>query len=158
MGYDRKKSPLDTPGASGKVLGPGGLIDAAGGTLEDLSNGNFLGALKKAGTAYNTFKNKDLKTAVKQELTSMAIDAIRNNPQDNRNATLTIPRAGASPGPAGTAGSPTINGTTGPDSVGKTPNAGKQINGAISNAVVKLTNTAVNKPLRSISKALTGGG
>jgi hypothetical protein len=157
MGYDRKRSPLDTPGSTGKVLGQGGLVDAAGGFMEDLSSGNFLGAIKTAGTAYNTFKNKDLKTAVKSELKSMAIDAIRNNPQDNRNTSVSIPKAGASPGPAGTAGSPTIGGVTAPTAVGKTPTAGQQVNGAISNAVVKFTNTAVSKPLRSISKAIGGG-
>jgi hypothetical protein len=57
------------------VFGQGGLIDAGIGTLEDLNAlatgrgglQNVIGAVQKAGTAYNTFKGKDLASIANQE-------------------------------------------------------------------------------------------
>jgi hypothetical protein len=57
------------------VFGQGGLIDAGIGTLEDLNalaSGrgglqNVIGAVQKAGTAYNTFKGKDIASIANQE-------------------------------------------------------------------------------------------
>ncbi len=66
--YDTTVSPIANPGSNGTILGQGGLVDAVGGTIEALSEGNILGAIKTAGTAYNTFKNKNVKTTVKAEL------------------------------------------------------------------------------------------
>ena len=48
------------PGANGTILGRGGLIDAAGGAIESLANGDVLGAIVKAGTAYNNLQNPNL--------------------------------------------------------------------------------------------------
>jgi hypothetical protein len=69
--YDRTPSPINRPGANATILGQGGLVDAAGGFINDLANGNILGAVRTAGTAYNTFKNKNLKQIATQDLNSM---------------------------------------------------------------------------------------
>jgi hypothetical protein len=53
------------------VLGQGGLVDAAGGVINDLSNGNILGAVTTAGTTYNTFNNVTLKQVAKEDLTAL---------------------------------------------------------------------------------------
>ena len=73
--YDTTKSALARPGATASVFGQGGLVDAGIGTLEDLNalaSGrgglqNVIGAVQKAGTAYNTFKGKDIASIANQE-------------------------------------------------------------------------------------------
>jgi hypothetical protein len=72
--YDTKKSPLARPGSTATVFGQGGLLDTAGGIMEDLEAGSVLGligAAQKAGTAYNTFKGKNLASIVKSETTAI---------------------------------------------------------------------------------------
>jgi hypothetical protein len=75
--YDRTPSPIQRPGANGTILGQGGLVDAAGGFINDLSNGNILGAIRTAGTAYNTFKNKDLKQIATSDVNSILTNAVQ---------------------------------------------------------------------------------
>jgi len=73
--YDTVKSALARPGATASVFGQGGLVDAGIGTLEDLNAlatgrgglQNVIGAVQKAGTAYNTFKGKDIASIANQE-------------------------------------------------------------------------------------------
>jgi hypothetical protein len=73
--YDTTKSSLARPGATATVFGQGGLVDAGAGVVEDLqalASGegglqNIIGAVQKAGTAYQTFKGKDLRSIVNQE-------------------------------------------------------------------------------------------
>lgn len=73
--YDTTKSSLARPGATATVFGQGGLVDAGGGVVEDLqalASGegglqNIIGAVQKAGTAYQTFKGKNLASIVNQE-------------------------------------------------------------------------------------------
>ena len=63
------------PGSTATVFGQGGLVDAGIGILEDLeaiATGrgglqNVIGAVQKAGTAYNTFKGKDIKSIAANE-------------------------------------------------------------------------------------------
>jgi hypothetical protein len=62
-------------------MGPGGLVDAGEGILDDLASGNWLGAIQKAGTTVKTFKGKDLVAMGKQE----AINAARNTAQNTPN-------------------------------------------------------------------------
>lgn len=103
--YDTRLSPIAKPGSNATILGQGGLVDAAGGFVNDLANGNVLGAVQKAGTAYNTFKNKNLVTIAKQEALTGLQNAVTNTPNTNRNTPFNIPGPfGATPGPAGTAG------------------------------------------------------
>ena len=73
--YDTITSPLARPGSTASIFGQGGLIDAAGGIITDLSAGNLagvVGAIQKAGTAYETFKGRDLQSMLKTESTNIA--------------------------------------------------------------------------------------
>jgi hypothetical protein len=89
-----------------------------------------LGAIKTAGTAYNTFKNINVKTTVKAELDAMLRNTIQNTP-NTRNTLFDFPTAGMSPGTVGTAGAPTIGALTQPPAVNTNiTNAGTQNNGA----------------------------
>jgi hypothetical protein len=77
--YDTTSSPISRPGSNATVFGQGGLLDAGGGILEDLQSGGVLGVLgaaQKAGTAYNTFKGKSIKSIAKSEATTLGQKAI----------------------------------------------------------------------------------
>lgn len=127
--YDRNVSPIAQPGANGTVLGQGGLVDAAGGALRALGEGDILGAVKTVGTTYNTFKNLDLKKVATKELNAMLKNAIQNTP-NTRNSKFNFPKAGASPGPIGTAAFPTIAARRSPPVISDTGTAGSQYNGS----------------------------
>jgi hypothetical protein len=80
--YDTEKSPLARAGSTTSVFGQGGLIDTAGGIMEDLQKGGvagLLGAAQKAGATYNTFKGKNLKAVVQSEAISLGKDVIRTS-------------------------------------------------------------------------------
>ncbi len=85
--YDTVKSALARPGSTATVFGQGGAIDAITGTFEDLAllaDGrggvqNVIGAAQKAGTAYNTFKNKDLKSIALEEARLGAKQVLRES-------------------------------------------------------------------------------
>ena len=103
--YDRRLSPIATPGANKSILGQGGLIDGVGGTLEALGSGDILGAIKNAGTTYKTFRNVDLKKTAKQELLNNVNSAL-TNPETTRNLFALLPKVGATNSPVNTAGAP----------------------------------------------------
>jgi hypothetical protein len=73
--YDVTRSALARPGSTATVFGQGGLVDAGIGLLEDLNAlqtgqgglQNVLGAVQKAGTAYQTFKGKNIASIANQE-------------------------------------------------------------------------------------------
>ena len=85
--YDTVKSALARPGATSTVFGQGGLIDAVTGTFEDLAllaDGrggiqNVIGAVQTAGTAYNTFKGKDLRSIANEEVRLGARQVLRES-------------------------------------------------------------------------------
>ncbi len=80
--YDTTVSPIARPGANSTIFGQGGLLDAGGGILEDLQSGSLLGvigAAQKAGTAYNTFKGKNLASMAKSESASLGVKAIQGS-------------------------------------------------------------------------------
>lgn len=109
--YDRKSSPIMQPGANGTILGPGGLVDGAGGFVNDLSGGNILGAIIKGGTLYNTWKNKDLKSTAKYEMLNMLAQSaweFGSPIARNRNIMFDIPAKSVTPYTVGVAGAPTI--------------------------------------------------
>ncbi len=95
--YDRRPSPLLTPGVNSSILGQGGLLDAAGGILTDLNSNppNYLSALRTAGLAYNTFKNGNLKRAVQNEVNNVVRTAVTNNVNSAR--TYFTPTAASTP-------------------------------------------------------------
>lgn len=72
--YDRRTSPIMTPGANQKILAQGGLIDAVGGSVKDFNNSpqGILNAVRNAGVAYNTFKNAPIGAILGQEVTAAA--------------------------------------------------------------------------------------
>jgi hypothetical protein len=83
--YDQRKSYLSRPGGTRSVLGQGGLIDTGLGIIGDLqsvANGtggliNVIGAVQKAGTAYNTFKGQNLQSIVKADATATVQGVLR---------------------------------------------------------------------------------
>jgi hypothetical protein len=102
--YDTTKSALARPGSTETIFGQGGLLDAAGGIVEDLQSGSLLGAIgavQKAGTAYNTFKDKNLRSVTKSEavalgvgaLTSAIPGAVRALPGRNNGAIFPTPQS-----------------------------------------------------------------
>lgn len=93
--YDRTLSPIARPGAQGTILGQGGLVNAAGGIMQDLQDGNFVGAIQKAGTAANTFKNpQNILNIGTQELTNIVGSSIAGTP--NRNTQFGFPTSSSS--------------------------------------------------------------
>jgi hypothetical protein len=78
--YDQTLSPISRPGSRANFMGQGGLLDAAGGIIEDLTSGGpmgLIGAAQKAGTAYNTFKGKNLQSIAVSEAVSLGNQVIR---------------------------------------------------------------------------------
>jgi hypothetical protein len=69
--YDNVRSAISRPGSTATVLGQGGLVDAGVGIITDLQSGGvagIVGAIQKAGTAYETFKDKDIRSIVNKEV------------------------------------------------------------------------------------------
>lgn len=124
--YDRRRSPIALPNSNARILGSGGLVDSVGGTLEALGSGNILGAIKTAGSAYYTFKDRDLKQTAKQELLNGVSSAL-TNPNVTRNIGAWVQKIGSTPSPIATAGAPT-SGANNNTTVKTTTNAGGQIN------------------------------
>lgn len=91
--YDKETSPIMRPGNNKTILGPGGLLDAGNGIVRDLSTGNYLGALLKAGRVSRTFRNpQEILQTAKTEILQGVIGAI-NDPRNSRNI-FTFPTPG----------------------------------------------------------------
>jgi len=78
--YDQTLSPISRPGSRANFMGQGGLLDAAGGIIEDLQSGGplgIIGAVQKAGTTYNTFKNKNLKNIAVNEAVALGTSVVK---------------------------------------------------------------------------------
>lgn len=128
--YDRTPSPNMSAGANGTILGRGGLIDAAGGAIKSLRNGNILGAAENAISIFNRVKNPNLVESAAFDLGSMFADAITNTPSNrNRNTLFSLPGTSQTPGLSGLAGSPTIDARRAPQPVLSEPTAGAQFTG-----------------------------
>lgn len=108
--YDRRLSPISTPGSNSNILGPGGLIDSAGGAIEQIitPGGNILGAIKTAGAIYNSAKNINLKSQLGAELKQGLQNALQGISNPTRQKLVDIPAANQTPGLTGTAGAPPI--------------------------------------------------
>jgi hypothetical protein len=76
--YDTTLSPIARPGSNATIMGPGGLVDAADGIAQDISDGNWIGAAIKAKTAANTLKNKKVSELFLQEARQVALQASSN--------------------------------------------------------------------------------
>jgi len=80
--YDQTLSPISRPGSRATVMGQGGLLDAAGGILEDLQAGGplgIIGAVQKAGATYNTFKGKNIASLALNETVALGTKAIQGS-------------------------------------------------------------------------------
>ena len=97
--YDQIQSPIGRPGGTQSILGQGGLLDAGLGIYQDLQSGSVagvIGAVQKAGTAYQTFKGKDLKAiaraetkqGVQQVIQQTLPGVIRNQPVGSAGTTI----------------------------------------------------------------------
>ena len=83
--YDTVKSKLARPGSTATVFGQGGLVDALTGSAQDLQAlasgqgglAQVLGLVQTAGTAYNTFKNKDIASIASTEAKQAAISVLQ---------------------------------------------------------------------------------
>ena len=126
--YDRTLSPIAIPGSNGSILGQNGLVDGVGGAFTQLAGGKFEAAAKIAGTAYNTFKNINLKDTLKAEVKNAVSNALLNTANPTRSVQWDIPNYGATPSNKGTAGAPST-GTVSPAQQGPNPNAGSQVVG-----------------------------
>jgi hypothetical protein len=98
--YDIERSPLARAGSTATVLGQGGLLDTGIGIVSDLQSrsvAGVLGAVQKAGTAYQTFKGRDLRAVVKEEAVGSVKEVLRNTtttanrPWQNRDQSIVIP-------------------------------------------------------------------
>lgn len=79
--YDLIKSPLSRPGGTQSILGQGGLLDAGIGIFEDLNSKSLagvVGAVQTAGTVYNTFKGKDIKSIAREETNAGIREVVRD--------------------------------------------------------------------------------
>jgi hypothetical protein len=83
--YDVTRSGIARPGSQSTVFGQGGLVDAGVGLLEDLNAlqtgqgglQNVLGAVQKAGTAFETFKGKNIASIANQEAKQAATQILQ---------------------------------------------------------------------------------
>jgi hypothetical protein len=80
--YDTVPSSLARPGSTQTVLGQGGLLDAGIGIIQDLQSGGVggaIGAIQKAGTAYNTWKGKDAQASLNEEANAALKSVLKNS-------------------------------------------------------------------------------
>ena len=105
--YDTTLSPIARPGSNATFLGQGGLVNAGTGIINDLSNGNILNAVRTAGTAYNTFKNTNLKQVATQDLNSLLNQAVQQQLPGSVRTNTYYPGYASSPTPA-SAGAPGV--------------------------------------------------
>jgi hypothetical protein len=120
--YDRLLSPIAKPGSNRTIMGQGGLVDGVGGTIRSLAEGDILGAVRNAGTTYNSFKGQNLKQIAKAEATTGLINSIQGTP--NRNQLFNTPIFGATPSGQGTAGAPS-GASQSPPAIGPNQTAGQ---------------------------------
>jgi hypothetical protein len=93
--YDTNRSPIARLGSNQTILGQGGLVDAVGGFTKDLNDGNFLSAAQIAGTAYNTFKNSNLKQVAKGDINGILTQATQQVLPGSVRSTTYYPGYGA---------------------------------------------------------------
>lgn len=111
--YDKDLSPIARNGSNRNILGQGGLVDGANGILNDVTNGNILGALQTAGRLKQTFKNpQQILQAAKTELVQGAVSAITN--AGTARTGFLLPGLGSTNGPKSQGGSATNSTATTP--------------------------------------------
>ena len=124
--YDRTLSPIARLGSNQTILGQGGLVDSVSGAVQDLANGNILGAIRTAGTSYNTFKNANLKQVAKSDINGILNQATQQSLPGSVRGNTYYPGYGVTPAGKANAGAPTINALSAPAQIGRTGTAGTQ--------------------------------
>lgn len=102
--YDTVPSALARPGSTATVLGQGGLLDAGIGIYEDLQSGGvagIVGAVQKAGTAYNTWKNTNVAASLKEEATSVVKGTLQQSAPGAIRAAIGTTASGTRPATRG---------------------------------------------------------
>jgi hypothetical protein len=134
--YDTHLSPIANPGSNGAALGKGGLVDSSGGSLSNAINNGVSAAIASVSASYYNAAfapggPNNTNNAIPRALSAFATAALRSAPI-NRNTPFNTPKAGSSPGPAGTAGSPDVGSVIPPDANAVTTEtlAGSQYTGA----------------------------
>lgn len=89
--YDRTPSSL-TAGSTRSIFGPGGLVGTVDAALEDLADGNFLGAFQKINRATQTFKGVNIGDILRTEGIETASRAILSG--QNPLSTVAAPNIG----------------------------------------------------------------
>ena len=129
--YDRKLSPISTPGSNSNVVGKNGLLDSVGGFLEKAANNQLtLVDVINMSRLYYGNKNVNLQQSVKTQLEQIFIQYLRGIPRGSlltsptRNTMFNFPIPGATPNILGTAGSAPVDALTKPPTITKEPVAG----------------------------------
>jgi len=76
--YDASRSPLSKPGSTASIFGQAGAIDSGLSIMDDLADGNFVGALLTGARTHNTFKGKDFGNILKDEIKNEALEQTRS--------------------------------------------------------------------------------
>jgi len=115
--YDNTLSPIALEGSNSAALGQGGLVNAAGGAIEAIVGGSsqLSAAIQAQNVAYNAFQSPS-NNSIPNAIGAMLSTVLGNAPT-NRNTPFSTPVAQSTPGPAGTAGAPVIDGDIAPPSV-----------------------------------------
>jgi hypothetical protein len=71
--YDKVTSPNARAGGNKTIFGQGGLVDSGLSVVDDLANGDILGAVQTAGRARETFGDADIGNLAKDEATAAAV-------------------------------------------------------------------------------------
>jgi hypothetical protein len=77
---------LSRPGGTRSIIGQGGLLDVGIGIIDDLQAGSVagvIGAVQKAGTAYNTYKNTSIRSVATEEAIGAVQGVLRGTSQGN---------------------------------------------------------------------------
>jgi hypothetical protein len=138
--YDRRLSPIATPGSNSNIFGRNGLIESAGGAIQQLTtpNGDILSAIKTAGAVVNSAKNINLKSQLSAELKVGLANALQGVDNPTRQKLIDIPIAGQTPSTVGTAGAPPIAQNS-PQNIGNIPNV---VNNIVTTGTTTISNTS----------------
>jgi hypothetical protein len=102
--YDTVRSSIARPGSTDTVLGKGGLLDTGIGIIEDLQSGGvagLIGAVQKGGTLFETFKDKNIRSIVNDEVDASAKAILTGSLPAITRAAIGTTATGASPGQRG---------------------------------------------------------
>lgn len=145
--YDRRLSPIATPGSNSNIFGRNGLIESAGGAIQQLTTpgGDILGAIRTAGAVVNSARNINLTSQLAAELRVGLANALQGVNNPTRQRLVDIPIASQTPSTVGTAGAAAIA-QAAPQNIGNIPN--------VVNNVVTAGTTTISNATTAISGAI----